>query len=255
VTDKRNGLLIGRLGIPGSGKSWFVRSAAAVGKTWVAVTDPQELHGYEASERIETRLFYDDAWHPAIDLWSGNAWGGLLKELYALKERKDVAIVAIDSMTGASELASHDIRKLTKSVTLKEVGEYGLGYVRYSAHLGQLLAILKVLALNGKHVICTFHIAEREQEGAGSGRMVNGELEFEDRLLPVLERSREVQSIAGHFALWLYSSVVGTQYRVQSLPDQANPAKSRLVFDPKLSVNGRVDNDLAKVLAAIKWTA
>lgn len=249
----QQGLLVGRLGIAGSGKSHFVRSAAAVGKTWVALTDPQEEIGYVPSERLETAIYFDTEWVPFAGSFKADAWGKLLKDLYALRERSDLAVIALDSMTGASELASHDVRKLTRAGTLKEVGEYGLGYINYSAQLSQLLHTLKVLALGGKHIICTFHIAAREQEGAGQGKLVNGELEFEDRMLPILERGRDQQAIAGHFPLWLYSSVLGTNYRVRSIPDAANPAKSRLTFDAKLAPGGACENDFGKVLAAIDW--
>jgi len=249
----KQGLLIGRLGIPGSGKSHFVRSAAAVGKLWVAITDPQEMHGYPASGtgNIEHELFYDPEWLPFMDLYNGNGWSALLKALHALRKRDDIAVVAVDSMTGASELLSHDIRKLGKCQTLKEVGEYGLGYIRYSAGLGQLLGVLKFLSLGGKHVVCTMHIAAKEQEGGVGGKIVNGELEFEDRMLPVLERGRDVQSIGGHFPLWLYSSVMGTTYKVRTTPDAANPAKSRLALDVTKAPGGLVANDLVSVLGAL----
>jgi hypothetical protein len=254
TTNGKHGYLIGRLGLPGTGKSHFVRSAAKVGKVWVAVTDPQELHGYPENG-VETKLFYDAEWLPELDLFNGNGWGALLKELYALKTRADVTVVGIDSMTGASDLISHDVRKMTRSPTLKEVGEYGKGYIDYSARLNQLLTVLKLLAIGGKHVVCNFHLAEKEQEGAGTAKLVNGELEFEDRLLPVLERGRDVQSIAGHFALWLYSVVTGfgsgTRYQVRSVPDQANPAKTRVAFDAKKAPNGIVNNDFGDVLAAL----
>lgn len=254
--SKPQGLLIGRLGIGGSGKSHFLRSAAAVGKLWVAITDPQEAHGYPASGsgNIEHQVFYDPEWLPSLDLYNGNGWGDLLRALHALRKRDDVAIVGVDSMTGASALLSHDVRKMTRSPTLKEVGEYGAGYIKYSHGLEQLLNVLKVLALTGKHVICNFHIAAKEQEGAGSGRVVAGELEFEDRMLPVLERGRDVQSISGHFSLWLYSAVLGTTYRVRSLPDSANPAKTRIALDPKKAPGGVVANDFKAVLDALPPT-
>ena len=258
MTELKRGLLIGRLGVPGSGKSHFVRTASAIGKTWVAITDPGEADGYDAS--VETQQFWDTDFFPTLDRWSASGWGDLLKALYALKDRADIAVVGIDSMTGVSELISHDVRKLTRSQTLKDVGEYGLGFQKYSGHLRQLLGVLKLLAVGGKHVICTFHIVAKEQEGAGAAKIEGGDLEFEERLLPALEGSIR-QHVSGDFSVWAFSVLtgvgVGSKYAVTLLPETGVPAKTRLQPSAeglkKLGVVNatRIPNDVKSVLIAL----
>lgn len=259
--------LIGRLGIPGSAKSSFVRSSTALGKTWVAITDPGEADGYERDDprigyvaaNCERELFWDADFLPFMDKWEASGYGRLLKALYALRERKDITVVGIDSMTGVSELISHDVRKMTRSATLKDVGEYGLGYQKYAGHLRQLLGVLKLLAVDGKRVVCTFHVTLKEQEGAGTpAKNAKGDLEFEDRLLPVLEGSIR-QHVSGDFSVWAYSVITGTgvgaKYFVNVLPDVGVPAKARLapdeaVLKAKNWQATRIPNTLEAVLVA-----
>lgn len=247
-----NGLMVGRLGIPGSGKSHFVRSAAAVGKTWVALTDPSEGDGYDGSG-VETALFWDADWLPFADKWQADGFGRLLKALYALRERTDIAVVGLDSMTGVSELISHDVRKMSRAATLKDVGEYGLGFQRYAAHIKQLLHVLQALTLAGKHVVTTWHVSMKEQEGAGLAKIEKGEPQFEDRLLPQLEGSIR-QHVSGYFSVWAYSVVtgsgVGVKYMVSLLPDVGVPAKTRLT-PVKIATANRVANEFRAVLEAV----
>jgi len=265
--------MIGRPGIPGSAKSTFVRSAqrvarAAGKKLAVALTWPSEADGYDKDDaRIEfkaselvSELFWDDKFLPDLDLWEATGYGKLLRWVYAMRDNKEVGVVAIDTMNGADELIVHETTKMGRVRTLKEVGEYGLGFQKHDAAFQQLLQAAQVVTLSGKHFIGTWHVKMKEREGAGDAKEIKAgqqvDYKFEDRLLPVLATPLR-QQVDGVFSLWLHSDMDTTgqltTYKVLAEPREAVPGKSRYVLNPKLG--GRCDNDFKTVLDAIGWTA
>ena len=62
---------------------------------------------------------------------------------------------------------------------------------------------------------------------------VEEELQFEERLLPVLNSSMR-QDIAGWFSGWMHTKMIpsgaGTKYHLTAKPDKARPAGTRLQF-------------------------
>ena len=90
-----NGLMIGRLGVPGTGKSYFLRSAAALGKTAVAITRPSELDGYTSD--IETEVFWDEQWLPSLDLFTATGYGKLLRWVNAQLAKPEVKVIGVDT--------------------------------------------------------------------------------------------------------------------------------------------------------------
>ena len=241
-----NGLMIGRLGVPGTGKSYFLRSAAALGKTAVAITRPSELDGYTSD--IETEVFWDEQWLPSLDLFTATGYGKLLRWVNAQLAKPDVKVIGVDTGSDVSDLIRHDVLKLARSDDLKAAGEYGVGFTGHDNKLKEFLNLLQVAALRGKHVIVTWHVKMKEKEGTTPEPDRKGDVAFEERLLPVIATPFR-QFVAGYFSLWLYSapSNEGSTYFTMAKADLASPAKSRVKFKKEANLI-RLPNEVQPLL-------
>lgn len=117
--------LIGITGVPGEGKSFFMRSARDVGKTAVCLTDPKEAAFYGK----DATLIWDDEWRPHLGPAGAKAagWLELLKWTEA-RQSDDSQFVVYDTGSEATFLAEHEYLKLQGVFSPGDL-EYGRGYI------------------------------------------------------------------------------------------------------------------------------
>lgn len=249
--------MIGVVGLPGDGKSYFARSARAVGKTAIALTDPKELSFYGADG---VTLFSDFDWRPHLQSYNATAMIELLKWMDK-RATDDSEFVVIDTGSEVSDLARHEVLKIHATDNLMDVG-YGKAH---AAHDGQMKALIneaRRLVVRGKTVIMTFHAQLKEMEGQGDAKKTKGmtgemEWSFEEQMLPALNTKYRAQ-IHGAFDLWLYTKPVGfgpaRKYFVTALADSVRPAKHSVNFRSGVNL-AMIPNDMKALLSAIETPA
>lgn len=262
--------LIGLVGVPGDGKSHMARSAAELGKTCVALTDPKEASFYGP----EAQLIWDEDWRPHLGA-AGMQAGGWAKLLGWLAERQkdDSKFVVVDTGSEATMLAEHEYLKLQNVFTPGDL-EYGKGYIGPESLINGMITELRRLVVRGKTVIVTFHGAMKELEGSGQAKdtvTMAGKVEkrFADQLLPVVSgRNIFAQKIGSAFDLWLYTVPQGydavaspglpeaaraklarRQFFVTAVPDEVRPAKHSVKFKDGANI-ARIPNTM-KALADV----
>ena len=224
--------LIGVTGLPGDGKSFFARSARALGKTAVATPDPKELSFYGA----EATLFCDLDWRPHLSEWKADALTRLLAWVDA-RTRDDTRYLVIDPFSEVSDLAFHEVLKVHGTNDPRDI-EYGRAYTGHDQQIKALMTELRRAVVRGKTVICTFHAKMKELEGAGDAKKkkaMSGELEwtFDEQMLPDMNSSIR-QKIHSAFDLWLYTKPSGfgpgKRYFLTAVSDAVRPAKHSVTF-------------------------
>ncbi len=246
--------LIGVVGLPGDGKSYFARSARQVGRTAIALTDPKELSFYGAEG---VTLFSDFDWRPHMGSWSATAMLDLLKWMDA-RSKDDSEIIVIDTGSEVSDLARHEVLKIHATDNLMDVG-YGKAH---AAHDGQMKALIneaRRLVVRGKTVIMTFHAQLKEMEGQGEAKKqqgISGQQEwfFEEQMLPSLNTKYRAQ-IHGAFDIWMYMKPMGfgvaRKYFMTAQADQVRPAKHSVNFKAGTNL-AMIPNDLKALLSAME---
>lgn len=248
--------LIGITGVPGTGKSFFARSARDLGKTAVALTDPKEATFYGP----DATVFADYEWRPHAASFDASALTAYFKWLDA-RMSDDSKFVVTDTGSELSDLAMHDVLKMHRTNDPRAV-EYGRAYTAHDAHLKACINEWRRLVARGKTVIVTFHGQMKELEGQGEakqGKSMSGatEWQFEEQMLPAIGSSFR-QRIHSAFDLWLYTKPTGfgpgRKYLVTAQADSVRPAKHSVLF--KEGVNqAMLPNTLRDVLGALQVPA
>lgn len=249
-------MLIGIAGPPKTGKSTFARSAAQLGKTAVALTDPGELEFYR-SQCDDVTVFFDDEWRPFKGQYNPTGFKALMKWLES-HEESDTKFIVIDHGPGLGELCMHENLRMAQTDNPKDM-PYGTGYTGHDRLMLQLIQQLQLLAKRGKHIVITWHVKMKEMEGVGDAKerkQMTGEVEkeFDEQLLPVLSTSFR-QAIPGYFPVWLYTRPIGygkgRKYLVTAVPDETRPAACRLDFKPDVDP-AKIPNSMGEFFKALK---
>jgi hypothetical protein len=144
--------MIGIVGVPGSGKSHFARSARDLGKTAIALPDPKEAAFY-GGDGVQT--FSDLDWRPHLAEYRATALLDLLRWLDAVG-KSDARYVVVDPFSEVSDLALHEVLKPHATNDPRDV-EYGRAYTAHDQQIKTVVTELRRLVVRGKTVICTFH--------------------------------------------------------------------------------------------------
>lgn len=250
--------LIGVVGLPGSGKSHFARSARELGKTAVALTDPKEETTY-GTEGVTT--FYDLDWRPHVNSYNATGFNRLLAWCDA-QCGSDAKYIVIDTGSEASDLAMHEVLKIHATGDPSDV-PHGKGWTGHDQKIKELVIELRRLQARGKTVIVTFHGQMKELEGAGTAqkRVSFGdknvqEFKFDEQLLPAVYGSIR-QRIHSVFALWLYTNPIGfgaaRKYYLTAVADNVRPAKVAAGITFKAGVQASmIPNTLKALLESVE---
>lgn len=236
--------MLGVIGPGGTGKSHLMRSCVELGKTAVAVCDPNEESFYANWDKVypkgkglSLQVFSDDAlWRPHLKSFGAEAFNKLLQWIDVVG-KSDAEYVVFDHGTEISNLIMHLQLTMAKTNDPSDVA-YGRAYTQHDRAMHVLLTELRLLTQRGKWVWVAWHGRMREREGQGEVKEKPGfsgesELQYEERFLPVLNTSFR-QHISGFFAGWFHTKTSGTgpgtKYFVTALPDKGRDAKHRLTF-------------------------
>lgn len=259
-TPLRPGHLIGVTGIPGTGKTHFLRSALALGKAAVALTDPKELVSYGAEG---VTLFHDFEWRPHASKFEADAFLKLLAWCDA-QARSDAQYVLIDTGSEASDLAMHEVLKMHSTNDPSDVS-HGRAYTAHDQQIKALVTELRRLVARGKIVVVSFHGQMKELEGQGTAQKRQSfgdknvmEYKFDEQLLPAMMSSIR-QRIHSVFDIWLYTNPIGfgaaRQWCVTAVADNVRPAKIAEGLAFKKGVNpAMIPNNLKALLDALEST-
>ena len=241
-------LLIGLTGPPVSGKSTTIASAApwaeANGKKIAVACMPaaeSDTSGY-AHPACEVECFEDPDWNPHYNDLKAEGYMKLMRWLRGLEKREDIAVVGMDTVTAASELAEHQ-NCATMGIAAMSDADHGRGYTGTTDNMRHMVTQLKRLKYKfGKHIICSFHVVFKEMQGAGdavevkdmsSGKTASGEklarVRWESRLQPMVTGVNAYASkIAGEFSLLLSTEVDKGKGWLRVLPDETGLQRSRV---------------------------
>ena len=258
--------LIGITGVPGTGKSFFARSACDIGPTAVAMIDPKEMTFYAEQKMVEAgiskltgadsdavKLIADLDWRPHMRSFKATGFQDLLRWV-AARETDDSKYIVIDPMSEVSDLALHEVLKVHSTNDPGDLS-HGRAYTGHDQLFKQLLTELRRLVVRGKTVICTFHGKMKELEGAGDAKKGVGmsggqEWQFEEQMLPVFNSSYR-QHIHSPFDLWLYTVTTGygpgRKYYLTAQADNVRPAKHSVKFKAGAQI-ARIPNTLKDLL-------
>lgn len=263
--------MIGVIGNPGEGKSFFARSARELGKTAVALIDPKEASFYGS----DFTLIWDEEWRPhkGPEGMKADGWLRLLKWTEE-RQSDDSKYIVYDTGSEATRLAEHEYLKHQNVFSPGDM-EYGKGYIGPESLIDGLVTEWRRLVVRGKTVIVTFHGTMKELEGSGTAslyRSMSGEMvkRFPEQLLPAVSgRNVMAQRIGSAFDLWLYTVPQGydapgaaglpdaalaklakRKFFVTAVADEVRPAKHSVTF--KAGVNAaRIPNTLRSLGEAL----
>jgi len=250
-----HGILMALTGPPVCGKSWTIKSAAKwaevqnkkIAVACMPVAEADSYQGLEAAGH-DIKIFGDPDWNPFFDQTQAEGYMKMMRWLRSLEKASDVAVIGIDTMTGASELAEHACLSLA-NVTTIDAQDFGRGYTGTTDNMKHLMTQLRRLAYRfGKHIICGFHVEFKELEGAGDAvevkDMASGKdadnrsltrLRWEKRILPQLAGTNRYQGkIMGEFSLILRNEIEQKGANIQGFlrvqPDETGLQRSRITL-------------------------
>jgi hypothetical protein len=251
--------MIGVVGVPGTGKSHFARSARELGKTLIALTDPKESSFY-GPEGVT--LFHDFEWRPHASSFQADAFLKLLSWCDTAA-KSDAQYIVIDTGSEASDLAMHECLKMHATNDPGDVS-HGKAWIGHDQKIKELVTELRRLVARDKTVIVAFHGQMKEMEGAGAARQGISfgdknvkEWKFDEQLLPAMMTQMR-QRIHSVFDLWLYTNPMGfgpaRKWYVTAQADSVRPAKHSVNF--KAGVNlAMIPNDLKTLFGTIQTEA
>ena len=247
--------MIGVVGVPGTGKSHFARSARELGKTAIALTDPKEASFYGAEG---VTMFHDFDWRPHASIYSADAFLKLLAWCDA-QAKSDAAYVILDTGSEASDLAMHEVLKMHGTNDPSDL-PYGRAFTGHDQKIKELVTELRRIVARGKTVIVAWHGQMKELEGAGAAQKRASfgdkniqEFKFDEQLLPAMMTQMR-QRIHSVFDLWLYTNPIGfgpaRKWFVTAQADSVRPAKHSVNFKPGTNL-AMIPNDMKALLGAI----
>lgn len=260
--------MIARLGFPGTGKSWFARQAQRGGPIAVACVPPDEQSSYEDRTNIvDLQVFNDDDWLPKLDSFKATAFIRLLRWLRDWKKRieegEPLFAVVIDNMSYVSDLAMQDVLADYNADSPRNMPNSFDAYHGHNSNMTQFVNLSRSFVPLGVHVIHTWHVEMREQEGAGEAKVVNvgskfqpkEELQWEERLLPTMHGKMR-QRILGEYAIKAYSELkvrakLEDRYRISCVPGRAATGAARVQLKDGVDL-ASLPNDVMALLDAIR---
>ena len=266
IDPTQNGLAIDIIGMPGSGKSHFAKSALAVGKAFAFVAPEAEIMSYAGSD-LEYEVLRDPEWNPATGTTKVEAYAKMGQALDALGKRDDIKTVIFDTASaGPSEAVWRAVLSSLGSVNPQTLKNPFGPYMTYPIWMAAWLDKVDLLRFRKKlNIIKLWHGQMAELEGQGTvrkestpeGRVL---MRWDEAMLPEVKGRVLPQSITKWSDLAFYSEpVLGSKpfrCRLAVVPDTIKVAKTRMSgLVPKLQEMGEVPNDFPTLLDAVRRAA
>jgi hypothetical protein len=263
----RDGMVVSLVGVGGSGKSSFARSAIQAlpaSKKAFGFLSPAEAPSYGGVDMDFTPLD-DPEWHPSLDSYKASGYRNAVKALMQLFKREDLGLVVVDTDSILSTCIFRDCLAPYNTDDPTTLG--GNSRTPYAVHNLRFMEFIQTLdALRWSrhcHVIHLWHAETREVEGLGTPRKetekVGGStktvMKWDEALLPVMHGSLR-QSISTAFDVHFYAEpVLGARpfrCRLVAAPDATRLAKTRLPIMPAIQKAGELPNDWPTLLKMVE---
>lgn len=247
-------------GPSGTGKSTLLGSAATLGRTVLLAAKPRERNSWKYVEvglNKTAELFADLKWRPSMGTFEADGFVRLMRRIWALHEAPDVDIVLLDPVTDVVTLAAHELMKLERVATPRDLRDARGFYGALKYKLKEFTQALTALqyAAKPKHVLAAVHTQPASEEESERGKAVG----FEGDVLPMIEGSYR-QEIASEFDVVVFSGfkeeVVrqgGSVKRERRYFIQVTPSSERfakIALGPMLT-QAQIPNDFGALLKAI----
>lgn len=248
------GTTIGVVGVTSTGKSTFLRSAAEVGKTVVAISPSDEDDSYLGSEVVR-EIFMDPEWRPRDGAFQATAWLAHLKWLRAARKDATVRIIGFDTASVLADLAWHEALKPHAVDDPSKLGaNWGAPWQAFGGLMDEWFTEIALARHAGKVVVALWHGELRETEGVGEATVKQSrqgeEVHWGETLMPRIRGSIR-QSVPSKFSLWMRAGVtVGPETKrfLTVGSDKTMLARSRIA----LHGGPKFPNSLKAVLAAME---
>lgn len=269
----KGGIFTSLIGVPGSGKSHFARSAIRYaqkqgGKAFVFMAPAAELAGYAGMD-VEYELLVDEDWRPSMGSYGYGSYNKLMTKLAEFEKSAlpPGSVIVFDTMSaGPSDAIWHLILGPLNTDDPAKLNNKYAPYTGYASRFSELMDRLDLLRFKQRvHIIALWHEDVREAEGQGAPRKETvkegGDLVVKTRWdaarLPMM-RGGLRQDVSKWFDLNFYASpVVGSapfRCELVVVPDGTRLAKSRLhILEAlqKKQQSGGVPNDFAELMKIV----
>ena len=208
------------IGLPKTGKSWFLGTIAevkGVESPLLLAPKPREINSFQYRKHdIPFETFKDVGWQPIIDKWDATAFRSLYRRIVDLYDDEKHDAILLDPFTDVDTIATHHILMGQKAATIDDLP----GKAAKIAFFGALKDKLKKLtqALTGladpglkrpKHVFVAVHaqapVAEDILGEATKEAKVKG-IEYMGDVLPAVKGGYRLE-IGGEFDMMMFSGL------------------------------------------------
>jgi len=263
----RDGFTVSVLGVGGSGKSTFAKSAIAslpAGKKAFGFLAPAEAATY-AGVDLEYVTLDDPEWHPSLETFKASGYRNAIKALMPLFKRDDLGLIVVDTASALSTCVFRDAMAAYNTDDPTSLG--GNARTPYQVHnmrFTEFVQTLDALRWARKcHVIVTWWSEVREVEGLGTPRKESEKtaggmktvVKWDEAQLPAMLGSLR-QTISTAFDVHFYAEpVLGSKpfrCRLIASPDATRLAKTRLPIMPAIQAKGELPNDWPTLLKLVE---
>lgn len=263
----RDGFTVSVLGVGGSGKSTFAKSAIAslpAGKKAFGFLAPAEAASY-GSVDMEYVTLDDPEWHPSMESFKARGYRESVKALMGLFKRDDLGLIVVDTASALSTCVFRDAMAAYGTDDPTSLG--GNARTPYQVHNMRFMEFVQTLdALRWAkhcHVISLWWSEVREVEGLGTPRKESEKtgagmktvVKWDEAQLPAMLGSLR-QTISTAFDVHFYAEpVLGSKpfrCRLIASPDATRLAKTRLPIMPAIQAKGELPNDWPTLLKIVE---
>lgn len=255
------GLMVSVVGPPGSGKSHLARSALALGKGFAILAPSSEVASYIGCD-LDYEVVADPQFRPADGQFVATGYKEIIAWLTAIEKMNECPykVIIVDTMSAASDAVGKSILAPQRTDNPQELSNPFGFYVAFRNRMQEIIDRLVYLRFAKKvHVIVNWHEDVREVEGMGTARkeLQGGKTTVHwDVAKTVLLPGSLRNDIGKFFDLHLYAEpVVGSnpfRCKLQVLPTQTQPAKSRLQIVEAVQKLKEIPNDFPTLLKLVE---
>lgn len=118
-------------GPPKTGKSWFLGTAASLGKTKLLALKPREVNSYQYVQHginKDAQIFSDPNWLPDLEMYESRAYLQFVRAVHALYADMETEIVIVDPLTDFDHFVDHFLLSPYKGSAPADFPEGGMRF-------------------------------------------------------------------------------------------------------------------------------
>jgi DNA replicative helicase MCM subunit Mcm2 (Cdc46/Mcm family) len=260
VSTLRGGITVLLIGAPGTGKSWMagtVREVEGIETVLLLAPKPREINSFKYREHeIESEVFRDKRWQPAIKQYESGAFTKLYERVLSLYEDETYDAVILDPLTDVVWLAAHELLEPERAETPRDlrdsIGFYGALKYKLKGFTQALTGLASPDLAKPKHVIVTVHAqpTKEDQQLKGGGTKESSDhkahgTEFLGDALPMIEGGYR-REIAGEFDVVGFTNIAHELVRSNAKMERVAKYVVQLNADPERHAKAAIVPRLAQ---------